>query len=204
MKVMEEMRRSAPVVTVALAAGLVLSGCGTGRESAPAEVVSTWGDVEQQLTSGGTSTPLQIYEAAGIDEKEISVDTAGMDYGERAATIANAVFEETGGDFFQATNKGVIDGEYTLSLRLGHGWPEDGTATTKQLLESASALACTTVLANGIDIAADDPIANAVKAVHEQDGTAAEEHQQQVVFECIGRLAATNTEVVELVVPIGQ
>lgn len=204
MKVIEEMRRSAPVATVALAAGLVLSGCGSGRESAPDEVVSTWEDVEQQLTDGGTSTPLQIYEAAGIDEKEISVDTAGMDYGERAATIANAVFEATSGDYFRATNKGVIDGEYTLSLRLGHGWPEDGTATTRQLLESASALVCTTVLANGIDIAADDPIADAAKAAREQEGAAAEEHQLQVVFECIGRLVASDAEVVELTVPIGQ
>jgi hypothetical protein len=204
MNTMERLRQGVPAATITLVAGLVLSGCSSAEESVPNEIAVVWEDVEQQLTTENSSTALETYEAAHIDEKEISVDVAGLDYDERAATIANAVFEETSGDAFRATSEGVIDGEDTLSLRLGHGWPQDGTATTGQLLESASALVCTTVLANGIDIGPNDPIAEAATAVREQEGDAAEQYQLQMVLGCIGRLTATEAEVVELVVPIGQ
>lgn len=206
MKTMEQLRRGMPAAAV-MAAGLVLSGCGPGEESAPGEAVAAWKEAEQQLTAEGSRTALQIYEATNIDEKEISVDVTGLDYGERAATVANAVFEETGGDAFRATSKGVTDGEHIVSLELGNAPPFDGAFSTRQL-ESASALVCTTVLANGMDITPNDPIAKAVTAAREQEGDAANESRRQVVFGCMGRLATeiapTDAGTIELAVPIGQ
>lgn len=203
MKMMEGMQRGAPAT--ALAAVLMLSGCSAAEQAVPEEVVTVWGDIEQRLVTGEGPTPLEIYEEAGIIEKNISVDTAGLDYGERAAAIANAVFAETSGDTFEATSDGVVDGEHVLSLRLGHGLLRNGTATTEQLLKSAAESVCTTAVANGIDIGPDDPIAQATVAAREQAGDAAEEYQQ-VVFLCIGRLAVIDAEKegVDLIVPIGQ
>lgn len=204
MKTMEGMQRVAPAATIVLATGLMLAGCSVAEEAVPEEVALVWEDVEQRLVRGEGSTPREIYEEAGLSEKQISVDTTGLEYGERAAAIANAVFKETSGDTFHVTSDGVVDGEHMLSLRLGHGLLRNGTATTEQLLEAASELVCTTVLANGIDIGPNDPIAQATIGAREQASDAGEEYQQ-VVFSCIGRLAAIDPEEgVELMVPIGQ
>lgn len=182
---------------VALVAGLALSGCSSAQESAPDEMAIVWEDVKQRLVSGEGPAPLEIYEEAGISEKQISVDTAGLEYGERAAAIANAVFEETSGDDFWVTSDGMKDGEYIASLEIGRSWPWDETFATRQI-GSASTRVCMTVLANDIEISSDDPIAEAL----------ATEREQEVVFECVGRLATgvapINSEIVQLTVPIGQ
>lgn len=202
MKMMEGMQRGAPATT--LAAVLMLSGCSAAEQAAPEEVTAVWGDIEQRLVTDKGPTPLEIYKEAGITEKQISVDTTGLEYGERAAAIANAVFAETSGDIFEATSDGVIGGEHMLSLRLGHGLLRNGTTSKEQLLEAAAVSVCTTVPANGIDIGSNDPIAQLTVAAREQARDAAEEYEQ-VVFTCIGRLASIGTEEgVELIVPIGR
>jgi len=202
MKMMEGMQRGAPATT--LAAVLMLSGCSAAEQAAPEEVTAVWGDIEQRLVTDKGPTPLEIYKEAGITEKQIAVDTTGLEYGARAAAIANAVFAETSGDIFEATSDGVIGGEYMLSLRLGHGLLRNGTTSKEQLLEAAAASVCATVVANGIDIGPNDHIAQLTVAAREQARDAAEEYEQ-VVFTCIGRLASIGTEEgVELIVPIGQ
>lgn len=202
MKMMEGMQRGAPATT--LAAVLMLSGCSAAEQAAPEEVTAVWGDIEQRLVTDKGPTPLEMYKEAGITEKQISVDTTGLEYGERAAAIANAVFAETSGDIFEATSDGVIGGEHMLSLRLGHGLLRNGTTSKEQLLEAAAVSVCTTVPANGIDIGSNDPIAQLTVAAREQARDAAEEYEQ-VVFTCIGRLASIGTEEgVELIVPIGR